>query len=229
MPAERYRIVGHRLCPYVQRVVITMLVKGMAFDRIDIDLDAKPDWLPDISPGGKVPVLEVLPGIWLFESGVIAKYLDSISGGGLLPSEPLPRAQYEAWLSYIDGLLSIVARVIYRDEGQAAVQRSLGELRASLPILAERISSSGYLAADSFGLLDAVLATLFRYFPVLSQLPGGEGLTSLPDMLAGWWERVKLLPFVQAAVPGTYEQELISLIAAQTGYAGRAFRAGSVS
>ena len=41
MPLEPCKIVGHRLCPYVQRVVIVMIEKGIAFERIDIDLDSQ--------------------------------------------------------------------------------------------------------------------------------------------------------------------------------------------
>src|SRR5258707_5734708 len=33
----------HKLCPYVQRAVIALTEKGVAFERIDIDLANKPD------------------------------------------------------------------------------------------------------------------------------------------------------------------------------------------
>ncbi|MGQ3212340.1 MAG: glutathione S-transferase family protein [Shinella sp.] len=88
MPLEPYKIVGHRLCPYVQRVVIVMIEKGIDFERIDIDLDNKPAWLGDISPGLQVPVFWAGRDEWLFESGVIARYLDQVTEGGLMPSDP---------------------------------------------------------------------------------------------------------------------------------------------
>ncbi len=96
MSGHHYRIVGHALCPYVQRVVIVMLERNIAFDRTDIDLDNKPEWLNGISPNGQVPVLQVDHDGWLFESGVIAQYLDQVSGNHLLPPDPLDRARHRA-------------------------------------------------------------------------------------------------------------------------------------
>ncbi len=56
---EKLKLISHKLCPYVQRAVISLKEKGVPFERIDIDLDNKPDWFLKISPLGKVPVLQV--------------------------------------------------------------------------------------------------------------------------------------------------------------------------
>ena len=50
-------LISHHLCPYVQRAAIALAEKGIAFERVTIDLAAKPDWLKAVSPLGKVPVL----------------------------------------------------------------------------------------------------------------------------------------------------------------------------
>ena len=55
--AARLKLISHKLCPYVQRAVIALSEKGVAFERIDIDLANKPDWFLAISPLGKTPVL----------------------------------------------------------------------------------------------------------------------------------------------------------------------------
>ena len=52
-------LISHPLCPFVQRAVIVLLEKGVEFDRINVDLSAKPDWFLALSPTGKVPVLKV--------------------------------------------------------------------------------------------------------------------------------------------------------------------------
>ena len=55
----RLTLISHHLCPYVQRAVIALTEKSVPFDRIDIDLAAKPDWFLALSPLGKTPVLKV--------------------------------------------------------------------------------------------------------------------------------------------------------------------------
>src|SRR6478735_961183 len=55
----RLRLISHKLCPYVQRAVIALTEKGVAFERIDVDLANKPEWFLRVSPLGKTPVLQV--------------------------------------------------------------------------------------------------------------------------------------------------------------------------
>src|SRR6202051_1529404 len=69
------KLISHKLCPYVQRAVIALTEKGVAFERIDIDLANKPDWFLAISPLGKTPVLQVGDRA-IFESAVILEYLE---------------------------------------------------------------------------------------------------------------------------------------------------------
>jgi glutathione S-transferase len=63
MPA--LKLVSHKLCPYVQRAVISLAEKDVPFERIDVDLADKPDWFKAVSPLGKTPVLLVhVPETW---------------------------------------------------------------------------------------------------------------------------------------------------------------------
>lgn len=214
------------MCPYVQRVAIVLLEMDIAFERNDIDLDDKPDWLAEISPNEQVPLLQVGPDQWLFESGVIARYLDTTSDGGLLPSDPLARAWQEAWMGYADGMLNIVARIIYDDANRADVNASMNELGQRLKLVCERFPPSVYFAGAEFGLVDAVFATLFRYFPTLDSVADVKLQAALPDILVRWWKRVNARRSVQDAVPRTYEQELRKFIAMKPSYAGRVLACG---
>ncbi|MDU6836473.1 MAG: glutathione S-transferase family protein, partial [Bradyrhizobium sp.] len=81
------KLISHKLCPYVQRAVIALKEKGVAFERIDIDLANKPDWFLKLSPLGKVPVLVVRSAeseVALFESNVICEYIEETQAGARL-------------------------------------------------------------------------------------------------------------------------------------------------
>ncbi len=60
MPEMRLTLVSPPLCPFVERVAIVLHEKGIAFERIHIDLRDKPEWFLAMSPLGKVPLLQVL-------------------------------------------------------------------------------------------------------------------------------------------------------------------------
>ncbi len=51
-------LISHVLCPYVQRAVFALKEKRVPYERIDIDLAAKPAWFLDVSPLSKTPVLK---------------------------------------------------------------------------------------------------------------------------------------------------------------------------
>ena len=78
------KLISHKLCPYVQRAVIALNEKGVAFERIDIDLANKPAWFLQISPLGKTPVL-LVGEVAIFESAVILEYLEETQAGPLHP------------------------------------------------------------------------------------------------------------------------------------------------
>src|ERR1700733_10411564 len=91
------KLISHKLCPYVQRAVIALTEKGVAIERIDIDLGDKPEWFLKISPLGKTPVLMVGEAA-IFESAVILEYLEDTHSPPLHPADPLDRADHRAWI-----------------------------------------------------------------------------------------------------------------------------------
>ena len=98
--AAKFHLISSVTCPWVQRSVIVMRVKGIAFDVTYIDLQNEPDWFLDMSPHGKVPVLQV-DGAVLFESNAIAEYLDETLEPRLHPQDPIKRAQNRAWTDFL--------------------------------------------------------------------------------------------------------------------------------
>src|SRR6266567_7178425 len=106
--AARLKLISHKLCPYVQRAVIALTEKGVAFERIDIDLADKPDWFLKISPLGKTPVL-VVGDRAIFESAVILEYLEETQAKPLHPADPLRRADHRAWIEYGSAVLNDIA------------------------------------------------------------------------------------------------------------------------
>src|SRR6202022_4817781 len=102
------KLISHKLCPYVERAVISLTEKGIPFERIDIDLANKPDWFLKISPLGKTPVL-VVGDHAIFESAVILEYLEETQAGPLHPADALRRAEHRAWIEFGSAVLNDIA------------------------------------------------------------------------------------------------------------------------
>jgi len=124
---HRLTLVSHMLCPYVQRAAIVLAEKGVAFDRIDVDLSNKPDWFLRISPLGKTPVL-LVDDEPIFESAVICEYLDDTTLPRLHPENALQRARHRAWMEFGSAVLNTIAG-FYNAADDDALQAKAAELR----------------------------------------------------------------------------------------------------
>ena len=122
------KLISHKLCPYVQRAVIALTEKGVAFERIDIDLANKPDWFLAISPLGKTPVL-VVGGHAIFEFAVILEYLEETEARPLHPADPLRRAEHRAWIEFGSAVLNDIAG-LYSAADEAAFEAKAAQLEA---------------------------------------------------------------------------------------------------
>jgi glutathione S-transferase len=100
----RLELVSFKTCPYVQRAVIVMREKHAPVDVTYIDRKNPPDWFRRISPLGKVPLLKVDDTV-LFESAVIAEYLDEVYPPRLHPADALRRAHNRAWIEFCSNLI----------------------------------------------------------------------------------------------------------------------------
>uniref|UniRef100_J3MCQ4 GST N-terminal domain-containing protein n=1 Tax=Oryza brachyantha TaxID=4533 RepID=J3MCQ4_ORYBR len=63
------------ICPFTQRVLLTIEEKHLPYDIKLVDLANKPDWFLKISPEGKVPIVK-LEEKWVADSDVITQALE---------------------------------------------------------------------------------------------------------------------------------------------------------
>ena len=98
------RLVDAPRCPFCARVRLALAEKGVEFERVEIDLSARPSWLYELNATGKVPVLD--DGFPLPESAVIMEYLDErFPSPALLPAGREERALARVAVFRFDDLL----------------------------------------------------------------------------------------------------------------------------
>jgi glutathione S-transferase len=93
------RLVSFKICPFAQRSSLLLKEKQVDFELAFINPDSPPEWFNELSPTGKVPVLDV-DGTAIFESSVIAEYLDEVNPPSIHPSDPLLKATNRAWVEH---------------------------------------------------------------------------------------------------------------------------------
>ena len=223
---KHLRLISHKLCPYVQRAAIVAAEKGIDFERVDIDLAEKPDWFLAISPTGKVPLLEVTEADGnkhlLFESAVIAEYLDEIGAGErLLPADPLQRARERAWVEFASAALADFYRLYTAADG-ASFEVATVAIEERLETIDKEIAGV-WFAGEAFGLVDAAFAPVFRYIDVFERALG-TGLVSRSARIGAWARALAQRPSVIGAVPADYADRLLSFVTGKNGHLAQLIR-----
>jgi len=101
------RVYGMKFCPFVQRLKLVMHAKGIDHESVNCNLRNKPKWLLSKNPREKVPVLE-LNGNTLYESDIIARYIDDVFPGNrrLATTDPWRRAEEHMLMGDLDKSIS---------------------------------------------------------------------------------------------------------------------------
>jgi glutathione S-transferase len=199
--AAPLKLISHKLCPYVQRAVIALTEKGVAFERIDIDLANKPDWFLAISPLGKTPVL-LVGDVPIFESAVILEYLEETQPMPLHPADPLRRAEHRGWIEFGSAVLNDIAG-FYGAPDDLAFQTRTTQLEQRFARLEARVAAAPWFDGENFSLVDAVFGPVFRYFDVIDGI-GDFGILAGKPKLARWRQSLAARPSVRSAVSAEY-------------------------
>lgn len=175
--ANTVELMGSVICPFVQRVHITLIEKAIDYKFIPIDLQNKPAWFKEISPYGKVPVFHHNDA-YLYESSVINEYIEEVfPTPALLPLDPLLRAKIRAWISYCnDQFITHFYKLLLNQDAtkQALLTNNLID---SFNFIEQegmqKLSKDGpFWLGAKLTLLDTTFYPFFERFPMLQHYRG---------------------------------------------------------
>ena len=196
-----YRLVSFSLCPYVQRSVIALEEKHAPYRLEYIDLANKPQWFLDLSPLGKVPLLQVENEV-IFESAVISEFIDETAGGRRLhPEDPIRRAQNRSWIEFTSSALVAAYKLQLAPDEATAMDRG----RAVKDLLARfevQLGPGPFFNGSSFSLVDAAAAPLLQRLTFCDGICAKLRLFDAVGAVARWRDALLARPSVQrSAIP----------------------------
>ncbi|HDR2551093.1 glutathione S-transferase family protein [Enterobacter ludwigii] len=209
MSTHDLTLISHPLCPFVQRSAIVLLEKNVPFDRVNVDLSAKPDWFLALSPTGKVPLLKVHHAegedAIIFESMVICEYLNETQDGdSLYADDALERARQRAWIEFSTLMLGNAWQFLNATD-QAMTDSKRAVLREQLEYIESELNSGSYFSGSKFSMVDAIYAPVFRYFSIIDASVSEAIFEGLPRISA-WKTALAKRESVNAAVSPDYAE-----------------------
>jgi glutathione S-transferase len=188
---------GFALSNYYNKVKLTLLEKGIAFDEELVSAGSKTPAVLADSPLGKVPYIRTPQGA-LCESTVIVEYLEQLAPEPrLLPAEPFAAAKVRELAQFVDLHLELVVRDLYpqaffggvvSESSQARVRKLLDKNILAFKQLAQ---FKPYLAGDSFTLADCAGYVSLPLVGLATKIIYGEDLLAAQGV--DWKSYAKLI------------------------------------
>jgi glutathione S-transferase len=179
------------------KVKLLLNLLDIAYEWLPVDIlkgDTQSEAFLAKNPNGKIPVLELEDGTYLWESNAILNFL--ADGSAFLPSEPRLRTQVLQWQffeQYSHEPYVAVARFIQLylgmpearlDEYQVCHVRG----HKALKVMEQQLQRTAYLVGEQYSIADIAL---YAYTHVADQ--GGFDLGDYPAIRA-WMDRVASHP-----------------------------------
>ena len=207
-----------KLCPFVQRAVITLLHRKLPYQITYIDLNDPPAWFMEISPFGKVPVLKVDGDSVIFESAVINEFVDEIAPGSMQPVEPLARALNRAWVEFGSACLMDHHNLLTAKD-EATFEDARAALNDKLTRLEPLLTRSPYFNGPELSLVDTAYAPLFMRLALISETRTVYGADEFPRV-AAWSQALLSLACVQRSVVPEFKTLYQDFIRSKDGVLG---------
>ena len=190
------KLIGSLASPFVRKVRVVLAEK-----KLDYQFELENVWaddtrIQDSNPLGKVPCLIMEDGGAVFDSRVIAEYLDTITPVcRLLPQSGRDRAEVKCWEALADGLLdaAVLIRIEHtqRPEGMRSerwIARQRGKIIAALEAMETGLGDKPFCAGNSYTLADVAVGCALGYldfrFPDIAWRERHHNLVAFHDKIS---------------------------------------------
>jgi len=182
------QLLGSLTSPFSRKVRICLIEKEIPYTLLledGWDVNTK---LYEMNPLGKIPCLVPPDGHPIFDSSVIASYIDGVSSTNLLlPQLSLDKARVRTFEALADGLLdaAILARRekisrLLEEQSEKWIERQISKVQASLQYLSESIGASEYCYSNTFTIADIAVGCALDWLEF--RLPEITWRTDYPNL-----------------------------------------------
>lgn len=198
------KLIGSKTSPYVRKVRVILAERSIAHQFVEESAWTAHTTVPRYNPLNKVPALQLDDGECFYDSRVIAEYLDSVSGGKLIPASGIERARVRRDEALGDGIADAGITAFLERKREASRQdatwiaRQMDKVDAAIAALAQRLGRDAYLGGSELNLAD--IACACALFWAEFRMPELAWRDTYPNLKA-WAERMEMRPSFAATRP----------------------------
>jgi glutathione S-transferase len=199
------KLIGSTTSPYVRKARLVLLEKNIPHTYV-IDPPSEPNSeVYRVNPLGRIPALILDDGTCVFDSTVIAEYVDTLNDTPILipRNDALARMRVKRGESLADGIMdsAIVVRMerIRPEEKQehGNIDLHYSAITRTLEHIAGQLGQSKWCIGNSITLADLALVAALVYLDL--RQPERDWRNAHPN-LAAWFNRLVTRPSVKTAL-----------------------------
>lgn len=163
------KLYGSPNSPYARKIRVLIKEKNLPVDFVLEDPWAEDSPLAARNPFSKVPVLEVGPDNYLFESIFIAHYLDNLDGDPLQPRNAEGYWHAQWWQALGNGIIdAVIARLLEtrrppEKQWQEKMAREEKRVRRAIDLAEQAFRGDRFLVGSAFTMADLVMGVAMQY------------------------------------------------------------------
>jgi glutathione S-transferase len=181
-------IASHPLCPFLQRVVLTGIVKGYVrgkdFSPRYHSLGEAPSWFLALSPLRRDPVFELAAGDGiLYDTRVAAALVDEASDAVLASADVVARARERELVAHAQTVLDAL-RDVFTAKGGDALRESERRLFGALATVETSLKAHGgsHFDGSSWSQIDCAYGPVFSLMLFFPRLRNTSAWDELPNV-----------------------------------------------
>lgn len=163
------KLYGSLTSPYVRKARVMIEEKQLPVELVVEDPWQEGNPIVGWNPLGKVPVLEVGPGDYLFDSNVVTHYLDRLEGKSLEPGKDAEYWRSQWWQALGNGIIdaavdrTLESRRLPRTQWPDKMAREEQRIHRAIDAAEHACSGGRYLVGKTFSMADLVLGVALEY------------------------------------------------------------------
>lgn len=198
------KLIASQTSPYARKVRILLAEKQLPFEFVEESASTPGTTVPNYNPLNKIPVLVTDDGTCLYDSCVIAEYLDPLGAPSFIPPSGLERARVKRDEALGNGIADAGMLIFLERKRDPARQdaawmaRQRSKVDAGIAALARELGGKPFLHGDSLTLGDVSCACALLWLEF--RLPEIAWRTRHAE-LGRWIERLESRPSFQQTRP----------------------------
>src|SRR5262249_18522506 len=146
--------------PYVRKARVAIAEKGIACDYVNASPRDPASGVSAANPLSKIPTLLLDDGTSIYDSSVIAEYVDVIAPSPkLIPDTFAERSAVRCWEALGNGLLDATVNIMHdrrlpeaKQQGTEYVARQIQKIEAALALIDKTVTGTDFVHGERFSL-----------------------------------------------------------------------------